>query len=245
MEGAVIKELAERLRKPEQIGSLIAAPDDWQLHNPERILAAAKPRATVLDVQTLASLKDYLLANRDQLDLGTLLVHVEGPNRVSIGSALRPLSRDREVFLTAAAVDMTEGFLNQFLDIEPFIIGLQSRFVDADQRAAVLQVVSSIRTEQTRTATDDGTSQTLEARAGVAMRAAATLPNPVQLTPYRTFREIRQPSAPFILRANVNQGQLPKLALFEADGGTWKLNTLLDIRGWLKENLPLSVAVLA
>lgn len=243
MNGEAVKEMAERFRKPEQVGDVIAAPTDWKLFDPNELIKPA-PKAAAFVVATLASLVEYLKTNRDALDLTKVIVHIETPNRVSIGGSLRERSRDREMYLTAQAEDMTDGFIGKYHTIEHFIIGLQVRFCDCDDRAKLLEFVSNVRTEQSATTTDDGVSQTLTAR-GVALVSALPVPNPVTLTPFRTFRDIPQPTSPYILRAHATAGQLPQLALMEADGGVWKLSTLGKIRDHLVGYLGDAIAVLA
>lgn len=243
MEGAVVKEIAERSAKPLVVGDVLATPAGWVLHDP---LAQAKPgpRATAIQVGTLGALRDYLVHNRDGLNLAELIVHVEGPNRVTVGSKLDARCRDRELYITATTPDMTDGFVGKWLGIEDFVIGLQVRFCDAEQRPELLSVASHVRTEQSATAIDDGVSQTLEAR-GAALRSHVTLPNPVRLAAFRTFRDIPQPAMPFVFRAQAKEGNLPLLTLLEADGGTWRLGSVAKIRDWLVEHLPGGVAVLA
>lgn len=243
MEGAAVKEIAERSAKPVVVEGVLATPAGWSLHDP---LAQAKPgpRSTAIMVGTLGALRDYLVSNRDGLKLDEVIVHVESPNRVTVGSKLDARCRDRELYITATTPDMTDGFVGKWLSIEDFVIGLQVRFCDADQRAELLAVASHVRTEQSATATDDGVSQTLEAR-GAALRSQVSLPNPVRLAAYRTFRDIPQPSMPFVFRGNAKEGQLPTLTLIEADGGTWRLGSVAKIRDWLVEHLPAGVAVLA
>lgn len=249
MEGAVIQELAERLAKPEVLveGAVIAVPDKFKLVDPNEVIKPA-PKAAVVKVSTLGAVRDYLVTNRDVLDLSKVIIHVESANRVTIGGTLRERSRDRELFITAEAQDMAADFLGRFHSSEDFNIGLQVRFVDADQRKELLELVSSVKTEQSAEAQDNGVSQTLEARKGIVTKTHVRLPNPVTLTPFRTFRDIMQPASPFVLRANADQGDLPSLALFEADGGTWKLTAISRIKDWLAielKDLSPSVAILA
>ena len=58
-------------------------------------------------------------------------------------------------------------------------------------------------------------------------------PNPVTLRPYRTFNEVEQPASQFVFRIN----KLANLALFEADGGKWKLEAVESIANYLKNEL--------
>lgn len=55
----------------------------------------------------------------------------------------------------------------------------------------------------------------------------------VQLKPYRTFIEIDQPESEFLLR--LHDGM--KVALYEADGGAWKLQARTNIAEYLKTEL--------
>lgn len=244
MDGEAVKELAERFREPQKIGDLIVAPDDWRVHDPAEHVKPA-PAAKAFPVATLGAVRDYLVANRDDLPLNKIVVHVEGPNRVTVGGPLRERSRDRELYVTATAQDLTDGFLSKWMDLEEFIIGLQCRFCDADDRAQLLRLLSNVSGETVKTSLDDGVSQVLEARLGVVLKGDTAVRNPVQLTPYRTFRDLTmQPSSLYVLRVKAGNG-LPQVSLMEADGGAWKLTTISRVRDWLVEALPEGIAVLA
>lgn len=255
MEAAVVTNIANLAneRKPFELGGIVYVPADWKATNPKHTLDAESPRpaplplAPVFAVSTLGALHDYLVENRDVLDLAKLIVHVETPFRVSVSSVLREHSRDREVFLTATARDLltADNFLGTFKTQEEMVIGLQTRFMDGGQRAELLKVVGTIQDEQVVTSNDDGVSQIVNAKAGTVAVYATQLPNPCTLIGYRTFRDIPQPSAPFVLRARKGNNGAPQVALFEADGGAWQLTTITMIHKWLKASLPDGVAVLA
>lgn len=251
MEGLGLDRLADLAqRKPLELAGMIVRPNDWIAEDPNGLKKPAPahptPKAAPLKVFTLGALRDYVKTNRDELPREKLIVHIESPNRVTVGSALRPPARDREIYITAEADDLTQGFVGKYQTAEDFNIGLQVRFVDAEQRASLLQLASVVKTEQSAQAIDNGVSQTLEARAGVALKSHETLPNPVTLVPFRTFRDILQPSSLFVLRAQADAGKLPYLALFEADGGTWKLSAIQRVHDWLKTELgDLDIAILA
>lgn len=70
-------------------------------------------------------------------------------------------------------------------------------------------------------------------KTGVASVAEAQVPNPVTLAPYRTFPEIEQVESKFIFR--MKEG--PRAAIFEADGGAWKNETMFLIKEYLKDEL--------
>lgn len=257
MEAAVVTNIANlaKERKPVELGGLVYLPNDWKATNPRHTLdeeserPSPLPTAPVFAVSTLGALRDYLKENRDTLNLSQLIVHVESPTRVSVSSVLRANSRDREVFITATVKDLlvTDGFLGSFKAQEDMVIGLQTRFLPTEARAAVLRVVGTIKEDAVSTSNDDGVTQTVTASAGTVLVGSTNLPNPVELQGYRTFRDIKQPTVPYVLRGkkSPHAGAMPSVALFEADGGAWQLGTIADIHNWLKYNLPADVAVLA
>ena len=61
----------------------------------------------------------------------------------------------------------------------------------------------------------------------------------VTLKPFRTFREIEQPESEFILRYQNRNGI--EAALFEGDGGCWKLDAILRIKEWLSDKTEIPV----
>lgn len=243
MNGEAIKELGERFRAPIEMQGFIVRPTDWVADDPAALVKAG-PTAKTLTVATLGAVRDYLVANRDKLDLAGVVVHVHSTARVDVLGPIDPRSRTRETFLQASAAELTDGFLNKFMALEDFIIGLQARFVDADERKRLLALLSNVKHETVKTAMDDGVTQVVQARAGVALVSDVAVPNPILLTAYRTFREVLQPSALYAVRVQAGH-PLPNVMLFETDGGAWRLTTIARVRDWLNEALPAGISVLA
>lgn len=117
----------------------------------------------------------------------------------------------------------------RWIDSENFIIKLQSCFEKNKDRDVMLKIVGNIKEENVNTFGDDGVSQSVVAKTGVATVADVIVPNPVVLKPFRTFIEVDQPESEFIFR--MQNG--PKCALFEADGGAWKLTAMKRIKSYL------------
>ncbi len=63
------------------------------------------------------------------------------------------------------------------------------------------------------------------------------------LIPWRTFRESAPAQSEFLLRMKGAPGQLPQIALIEADGGKWRLDTIASVATWLREALPASTII--
>ncbi len=189
------------------------------------------PKAVALTVSTLTGLVDYIKNNIDGLE-GQLLIQVKSPSEVALYSPLN-LDREREKFLSAEAILPNNIYYNRFLDTETFNIMLQSSFVDNKDKDTLLKYTGLITDDTVKSFGDDGVSQQVTVKTGVASVGQAVVPNPVTLAPYRTFPEIIQPESKFIFR--MKEG--PSAALFEADGGAWRNTAILGIKEYLKEAL--------
>jgi hypothetical protein len=149
----------------------------------------------------------YVYTEDDELEKRTLLINIEA--------------------------DLPQLSFGRFMPADEFNIMLQSKFLDAHDRENVIDFASHLVVEAGQDIEDDGISQITTVKAGVASRQKAKAPNPVTLAPYRTFLEVEQPASDFILRLNKNAN----LALFEADGGFWKLQAVRLVKNYLSENL--------
>ena len=66
--------------------------------------------------------------------------------------------------------------------------------------------------------------------------AEAIVPSPCILRPYRTFLEIVQTMSKFVFRMK-DSGSGVDCALFNADGGAWKLDAMNSIRKYFEKAL--------
>ena len=125
-----------------------------------------------------------------------------------------------------------------FREHEKAIIELRSRFAPGDGVDYLLDLLSRISKENGVTTADNGVSQTVEARQGVALKAMVQVKPRVPLRPFRTFQEVEQPESEFLLRLDEDGN----IGLFEADGGMWKLTARQTIKAFLEANLADLVA---
>lgn len=186
-----------------------------------------------MKVRNLTGVVDYLRNNFD--DKLPVIIHVKSPTSVSVVTEFnRDLSRSTLIEAEALLPDIAYG---RYYDIESFNILLQSCFVGTEIRDHLLAIVGNVKDENVTNYGDDGTSQSVTAKVGIATVETVKLPNPVHLKPFRTFVEIRQPESAFVFR--MKDG--PSAALFEADGGAWKLDAIDKIKdyfdGALKEQI--------
>lgn len=201
------------------------------------------PHPHALHVVTLTGIRDFLAANVDGLDPKALVLHVMSEREVQLIAKIDGPHKIRDGYLIAEAEAPSFRF-GEFMDPETFVIGLKTQFLQDDTTAALLKVVGNIQDGMAKTITDDGVSQTVNAKVGVQLGVVA-LPSPVTLSPWRTFREVAQPSSLFILRARAGTDDSPpKLALFLADGNRWRLDAIANVAAWLRKEIP-AVMVLA
>lgn len=193
-----------------------------------KIVKASKP----LYFSTLNSLVQYIKSNFDSFP--PLAINVVSHNEIKLFGQLLE-DGERELFAVVKAETPNIRF-DLFFDLEKFNIMLQSQFSDGygdeNDKSLVLKVVGNVVSENVATTGDDGVSQAITIKQGVNSQGVK-VPNPVNLAPYRTFVEIAQPLSPFIFR--MKDG--PQAALFEADGGMWKIQAMQSIEAYFKENL--------
>lgn len=199
----------------------------------------AAPMASPFECCTLTGVASYLHMNPDQLNLKEVLIHVQSPQCVQLFSKLGERNK-RSYYLEANC----EGALSsqfpfrQYMDAEKFIVGLLSEFKPNPDIEKILKVVGNLKAEQVTTSEDDGVTQRVTVRRGVSRLENTDLEPIVNLSPYRTFREVKQPESAFVLRMKSDkEGSIPKCGLFDADGGGWKLKAINDIAEWLAAEL--------
>lgn len=232
----MIKEALEHilnLKKPEIVTV------DERNYSLDKLNPVYEPEIKTLNVNSLCSMVDYIVSDVDSNE-NPCIIHVESPTVVSLRSAVFGDFSQRETMLQANA--LVPGFtFGQWYDNESFIIALQSKFQVTPDLQTILAVVGNVTDGSVRTYGDDGVSQTVQAKVGVAKVADVAVPNPVLLQPYRTFVEVEQPASHFVFRMRSGR-ETPEMALFEADGGAWKNKAMLNIRGYFEDKLKTQIA---
>ena len=84
---------------------------------------------------------------------------------------------------------------------------------------------------------DTGISQKATLKTGIQESEDKLLPEKVILRPYRTFLEVEQHKSEFIFRAQDSRNNGVQLALYEADGGRWKMDAMRAVKEYLMEQL--------
>jgi hypothetical protein len=208
----------------------VFAPNDWADLTPK------PPAVEVLRVGTLTGFVEYVTANPDSIKAGETFVHVKEPGTVLLRGKLADEAAQfrRHTYLAATIELVGQPFaFGTYHEADVLFVALQTQFVASAAVTELLALIASIRESSVRDTVDTGVAQEVKTGKGIALVGTQRIPNPVALAPYRTFREIKQPESLFVLRARTGQGEKPQLALFEADGGAWKLAAIAAVRSYL------------
>ena len=194
------------------------------------------PYASEIRMNTLSSLIEYIKSGVDDFG-GTMIIHVQSPTCVSMYSTL-DIERNRENVVEVRA-SVPEFNFNQFTGHEAFCIGVQSKFIDDPDtdKALLLKFAGTVEAGSVAEYGDDGVSQKATVKTGIASKGEALIPSPAKLKPFRTFVEVDQPVSSFIFRMKDDRCGGIQCALFEADGGAWKINAMENIKAYLSEAL--------
>lgn len=164
-----------------------------------------------------------------------LYVRVDSARRVVVDSTYT--GRDYAIYsrlpLYEAVSDVPSISVNQYMSQEHAVIELQSLYAVTDDRDYLLALLSRIDVNQGVSSVDNGISQEVSVRTDAVLKEQQTVQPIVHLQPYRTFLEVEQPASDFLLRLD-KEG---RPALYEADGGAWKLEAKRNIAAYLGEQL--------
>lgn len=191
-------------------------------------------RASAIQMNTLTSLVDYLKAGVDTM-AEKMLVQVVTPTKVRVLSML-DADRKREELVDVEAM-IPDFEYGRYMGNERFIIALQSKFIDNDDRALLLKFSGTVKDESIAEYGDDGVTQKATVKTGITSVEDAIVPNPVKLQPFRTFIEVTQPESAFVFRMRQADGRGVECAIFEADGGAWKNAAMKSIKEYLQNEL--------
>lgn len=215
---------------------------DGTVFTDKRLYLPELPAIETLHTDNLSSIVNFI-KNSCDADLNYLddtvqkIIHVEDAGKVNLYSSVCNECMDRQKFMTAEWAGNKFPF-GQFMDAEKFNILLQTCFMETEDLKVIQQVVGNLRDEAVQNYGDDGVSQSVTIRTGIATVGQVRVPSPAKLRPYRTFLEVEQPASLFILRMREG-GQC---ALFEADGGLWRETARKNIRNYFEYELEKMVS---
>jgi hypothetical protein len=192
------------------------------------------PTIDALEVHTLQALIDYIASGDAALTVTPkLLLLIKHPGRVELLSEVFGAWQQRHT-LTIATLTRDAFPYVQYMDQETFKIRLAAGFAETPDRETLINFAGNLQDKQIVTSTDDGISQNVTVSTGIGQAEKVEVRPYFDLAPYRTFPEVTQPTSRFVFRMAPGA----KCALFEADGGAWKLDAIEAIAQWLAAALP-------
>lgn len=224
----MIKEAIEKLlqlARPETV----VAKNGLEYATSQLQLIKSNPNVASIKLRSLDGIVDYIKSKFD--GERELVVHIESATSVLAFDALDQ-TNDRRVYVQSTAL-LPNIQYNNYLEREKMNIMLMSNFVPNKDLAEVIQIISNVQEDQAVVKTDDGLSEKVVARNGIATLETITLKPRYTLKPFRTFAEASQPDSEFVLR--VREGGY--VALFEADGGIWEIYAMQNIKAYLEAKL--------
>lgn len=213
-------------------------PIDGLQYSDKKLTLVSPPIIHSLQSNTLQGLVELLSSGFEGITSETAFVQVLDHGRVNVVNRKSDEYSQRIVAIEATVLGGDRSFtFNQLQDVEASIIGLQACFTADGDHEYVLKTISSIATDDKLHVEDNGVAQSVTVKGGITLVNQVEVKPRVSLAPYRTFREVEQPKSDFILRIKKGSDGLPKVGLFEADGGAWKMDAIHNVRDWLKAEL--------
>jgi len=234
-----LKELSERITEPGTIEI------EGRSFSPV-VLHEVKPteyRFPTINLFSLDSLIDYVTDNVDEQKLESCQVVVSHAEALLV-SQPSGAQRQRDVLVKVVA---NQHFrCGEYMGLEEFRVHLLTSYEQSEGRDLILKFISNISDENIRQSQDDGVSQNVNVRVGIASVGDAKVPSPVELRPFRTWAEITQPESDFIFRLRKAPGAKAsgiEAALFEI-ASNWQRVAALGAQEYIGGKLQ-DVTVLA
>jgi hypothetical protein len=149
----MLKEFVDRIVELAH-GRDIEIEEDHRVFTTKPVYPVEPPEPTTLRISTLQGVVDWL-ESEGKAQKKALMVHVNSPRHVSVCTWLDEAHREREHLIGAEAKPCGFEF-HRMMEIEKFIIEVQTSFVDTDAKKNLIGFVSGIAKNEIRTAQDDG-----------------------------------------------------------------------------------------
>lgn len=236
-----IKEISELTKK----GSEIVEIDEhhYLINNGryEEITPDKKPQPNTLTFTSLDGLVKTIKSERSDILCavnggGTLYISVVSPTRVEAFTGLDEHNRRTEVYCAKQESRSWKG--ENWFDHEEAMIVLQSQFAPNDGTEYLLDFLSRITDENSVSSDDNGMTQSVQVKKGIALAGRENIRPIVNLKPYRTFLEVEQPESNFLIR--IKDGC--RVGIIEADGGMWQFAARNSVKEYLEKAFENEIA---
>jgi hypothetical protein len=189
-----------------------------------------KPMPRCIDLNGLDSICKMVRNEAEHVGL-QIFIQVKDYKSVSVFTSLD--SDEDRLYLYKCIADTPAVTTDRFMAYEKAVIELRSLYIPNEGTKYLLQLLSSISNESKVTSSDNGVTQQVEARSGIALNSMVKIEPRVTLQPFRTFIEVEQPASEFLLRIS----ERGEIGFFPADGGVWKLEATRNVAGYFENAL--------
>ena len=189
-----------------------------------------KPMPRCIELTGLDSICKMVRNEAEHVGL-QIFIQVKDYKNVTVFTALDE-DEDR-LYLYKCTADTPAVTTDRFMAYEKAVIELRSLYIPNEGTKYLLQLLSSISNESRVTSSDNGVTQQVEARSGIALNSMVKIEPRVTLQPFRTFIEVEQPASEFLLRIS----ERGEIGFFPADGGVWKLEATRNVAGYFENAL--------
>lgn len=160
-----------------------------------------------------------------------IFIRIAAYNQVSVFSTYD--DQYERAYLYRCEADTPRVSVDRYMPYEKAVIELRSLYIPNDGSEYLLNLLGSISSESKVTSSDNGVTQTVEAKSGISLLQNVQVKPRVNLRPFRTFIEVDQPESEFLLRISGNG----EIGLYEADGGVWKLEATRNVAAYFEKEL--------
>lgn len=222
----MLKEFVEKLME-------LAAPTtveiDGSVYSNQKMahIQDKKPMPRCMDLTGLDSICKMVRNEAEHVGL-QIFIRVTDYKNVCVFTALDG-DEDR-LYLYKCTADTPAITTDRYMAYEKAIIELRSLYIPGEGTEYLLQLLGSISNESKVTSSDNGVSQKVEAKSGIALSTLVEVKPRVKLQPFRTFIEVAQPASEFLLRIN----ERGEIGFFPADGGVWKLEATRNVAAYFE-----------
>lgn len=206
--------------------------------NNDSLKAVTFPSPDCLKVFSLTQVVSAIKDNEFSAEKG-VVVNVLNHKKVEVFSRKRDLNKKLVNLVTADFAGIFKEFENdEKFSQEEFIIRLQSRFARTPEMVDLLSLVSKVSDDKTSDTSDNGYAQVATMKAGVHLVSEAVVKPVWVLNPFKSFPEITPVPVSYVLRIHSShRDNGPQFALYEADGGRWKVDSTIAVKDWLEKAL--------
>ncbi len=131
----------------------------------------------------------------------------------------------------------------EYMDQDKFITSLLVHFERDESLEYLLDLVSNVSRASEVKSVDNGASQQVTVQDGIRL-IAEKVENPIVLRPRRTFYEIDQPEAKYVIRFKKSERSGITISLHLIDDGKWQYEAINSIKEFLAEK-KLGIKILA